>query len=245
MTRGVSDDDIDDAAERFTTAVTALTETELRELSRLPGWTRAHVVAHVVLNAEGFCCAAGAVRSGQPGLMYPDGVDARDRAISTLAASPREDLLVRLRAANSVFVDAWRSPIAGRCATATGTPTFDAATVPSRRLRELQVHLVDLGVEGVTELSWTEAFVEHDLPLQWPTVALRTTGAVAVIDELDRVWRSNGAAHEPARTDRRTLLAWLLDRARPNGLPGLSEWGNRSRWEHLAPEAPVGLNDRG
>ncbi|TAL11960.1 MAG: maleylpyruvate isomerase family mycothiol-dependent enzyme [Frankiales bacterium] len=65
---------------------------ELRAPSRLPGWTRAHVVAHLAGNARSHVrmldgCLAGQVRS-----QYEGGRAAREAAIGLLAADPVHEL---------------------------------------------------------------------------------------------------------------------------------------------------------
>ncbi len=229
-------DVVDAAAGVFQRAVEGLTEDALSEPSALPGWSRRHVIAHVALNADGFVTAAHRHRDGEPAYMYPGGAAARDREIGQLAAGPTPALFRWLDTARAEFSVAWSGEIAEYpCATAPGHPWFSSTTVLLRRLRELQVHLVDLGLDGVGPHVWEESFVVADLPLQWSTVAHRSAQPVCVIDELGRVWNSGPAtsATPTVRVDRRLLLAWVLDRATITDLPPLEPWMNRSRWEHL------------
>jgi maleylpyruvate isomerase len=67
--------------------------------------------------------------------------------------------------------------------------------LPLRRWREVDVHLVDLGI-GTTPADWPEALVDRVLP-----------GLVAGL---------------PGRVDGRALAAWLLDRG---DAPRLEPWG--------------------
>ena len=197
------------------------------------------MAAHVALNAEGFTTAAFAVRNGAAAFMYPAGINARERDIEALATARWTEIIDRLIAANQHFVQSWCSaPLTGMCATAPGHPWFPAASVPERRRRELQVHLVDLALPEFGVDRWSDSFVDGDLTLQWPTVEHRTDAAIAVEDETGSLWRS-GADSQTAPTitrTRRELLAWVLDRSTPPGLPPLAPWSNRSRWEHLATE---------
>lgn len=228
---------IDDATTGFVDVVASLAEAEFAAPSRLPGWTRGHVVAHVILNAEAFVGVASARRRGEVGLMYPHGIEGRQQDIEALSTASRSTLLARLETAARAFADAWDPPPPdGACASASGLPIFAASDVPLRRLREVQVHLVDLGVSGAGVERWTDTYVEHDLPVEWATVALRTGVPVAVVDEGGTVWesgRSAGARDDALPVvDRRQLLGWVLDRATVHGLPELLPWGDRSRWEH-------------
>ena len=62
---------------------------DLREPSRLPGWTRGHVVTHVARNAEGLCRLLRWARTGIETPMYPS-IQARDAAIEA-GAGRREE----------------------------------------------------------------------------------------------------------------------------------------------------------
>ena len=226
--------DVEAAADLFVRTAAGLSEEQLRSPSLLPGWSRAHVVAHVVLNAEGFVAVAETPADRQPALMYPGGIAERDRDIAALAAASADELLQRCRNANRLFTLAWSpGPLSRDCATAAGHPVFASGSVLQRRLRELQVHLIDLGVDGVGIDAWLPEFVDADLDLQWPTVAHRTSQRVAVDDEDGVRWETEPAPpQQPALVvPRRLLLAWVLDRAVIDGLPSLDSWSNRSKWE--------------
>ncbi len=228
--------DVELASDRFARVVECLSTAEFRAPSRLPGWTRSHVVAHVALNAEGFVAVAEALRAGRPAVMYLGGATARAASIEALADATPAVLLERLAMAREAFSSAWTPPPpTGRAATSEGDPTFSSASVPLRRLRELQVHLVDLGVRGVGVEQWSDAFIEADLPLQWATVRHRTTDVVVVDDEFGVRWSTHtgSGAADAARASRREILAWVLDRGRIAALPSLEPWSNRSKWEHV------------
>ncbi|WP_181410889.1 maleylpyruvate isomerase N-terminal domain-containing protein [Nocardioides humi] len=59
------------------------------------GWTRAHVLAHLALNAEGLAGVLRGFRDGSPVTMYPSD-EARDGDIDVLAAEPAGVVLDRL-----------------------------------------------------------------------------------------------------------------------------------------------------
>lgn len=225
------------AAEEFMRNISALTEGQIRAASLLPGWSHCHVIAHVALNAEGFVAVAGAPDDRRPALMYPGGTAQRDQDIAMLAQSTTGELLKRSRESNDSFIQAWcPAPSIRECATAEGHPVFSSSAVLSRRLRELQVHLLDLNIEGVGTDLWLPNFVDADLELQWPTVAQRTSEPVAVVDELGTRWETEPAATERTRqvVQRRDLLAWVVDRGEIEGMPRLEPWSNRSKWEFLS-----------
>ena len=102
-----------------------------------------------------------------------------------------------------------------------------------RRLREVEVHGTDTGLDALAPASWSDAYVDAELSQQWATVARRTTDAVGIIDELGARWTANASGDRFVELDRRTLLAWVLDRATPpapRGLPQLLSWGDPSSW---------------
>ncbi len=218
------------ASDRLVAAAERLHDEAIGQPSLLPNWTVGHVLSHVALNAEAFVRVAEDLRAGRLALMYPDGADGRNRAIESAAVRPAAVIAAHLRSSSSAFDEAWREPPpAGVAATAAGFPEFQAATVPLRRFREVEVHGADSGLSGFTPTAWSEPYVAADLPTQWATVAQRCEDALRVRDETGTMWEiGEGAAL--VEVDRRTLLAWLLDRASVSSLPDLVSWGDQSRW---------------
>jgi maleylpyruvate isomerase len=137
--------------------------------SGLPGWTRAHVVAHLALNAEAI---AGALRSlvadrddgdGGPRPMYPSD-EARDADIAELAGADPSELRDRLMAGTTVLDEAvtalpddvWET----RIERTPGGRQIRAGAFPGMRLRELEIHHVDLDA-GYSTSAWSPEFAEH------------------------------------------------------------------------------------
>ena len=212
----------------------ALEEGQWSRPSGLPGWTVAHVVAHLALNAEAFCRVASDCRESRLGVMYPGGPDARAADIERLAGSSPAELIDRLTSAVGGFTDAYTPMPAGEFAGAPDAPVADVAEVPLRRLREVEVHGADTGLGELAMATWSDAYVDADLPVQWDTLARRTRQSLRVVDEYGKRW-SIGDPVSEIRVDRRPLLAWALDRwpgpAVPDvALPDLVPWGDQSRW---------------
>ena len=94
-----------DAVQRATNAlhitVDGLTDKAWREPSLLPGWSRAHVVAHIVLNAEGLAAAVDSLRAERVLPMYPSDAE-RDADIEALAARPGDEIRERLFASSTI-----------------------------------------------------------------------------------------------------------------------------------------------
>lgn len=149
-----------EADQRLVRTVDGLDGEALAAASLLPGWTRAHVVAHLALNGEGLRAALEGLATGEPGPMYAS-PEARDADIAELSTAEPSELRGRLLASTSVFEQAvrelpedhWRS----RIERTPGGPTFAARSTVLMRLREVEVHHVDLGA-GYTYAEWEPAF---------------------------------------------------------------------------------------
>jgi maleylpyruvate isomerase len=157
-------DQLDDATDRLIRTVGSLSELDLRAPSLCPGWTRAHVVAHVARNAEGLANLLRGARTGTPTAAYAS-QEARDAAIEHGARQPHTVLLPELidsaglfrREAFAVPESAWDAPVR-----VLSGAEFPAAEVLVRRLVEVEVHHVDLGA-GYTWRDWPETFTQLDL----------------------------------------------------------------------------------
>lgn len=152
-----------DATNRLVRTVDGLDDDALGEPSGLPGWTRAHVVAHLALNAEGMARVLQAQTAGEPTTMY-DSDEARDGDIEALATAERAELRERFLAGTTLvsdavdhFPDEWWGETFDR--TPGGRPIRYAA-VPGMRLREVEIHHVDLAT-GFGPTGWSDAFAAH------------------------------------------------------------------------------------
>jgi maleylpyruvate isomerase len=127
-------------------AVDRLTDDELREPSGLPGWSRAHLVAHIARNAEALGRLAAWARTGVETPMYAS-PDQRNADIEESAGYPagrlREELASTAadlsKALGELDEAAWRSSL--RSAQGRSIP---ATEVPWMRVREVWLHTVDL-----------------------------------------------------------------------------------------------------
>ena len=75
-----------EATQRLVRTVDGLDDAALAAPSGLPDWTRAHVVAHLALNAEGLARVLTSRTEGRPTSMYRSD-EARDGDIDDLAAA--------------------------------------------------------------------------------------------------------------------------------------------------------------
>ncbi|GGV16349.1 maleylpyruvate isomerase [Streptomyces griseoflavus] len=203
------------ATERLLAAVGALDNAAVTQSSRLPGWTRGHVLAHLARNAD----ALVNVLEGRP--MYLSG-EARDADIERDAPRPLDVQLAdvresaeRLRAAGAVPAD-WSRTVELR-----NGVTDRAERVPFRRWIEVELHHVDLGI-GYELEDLSEEFTEREIGF----LAARFAGhpdvpstALATVD--GRTWTTGGgAAGDPVTVEGTAadLLGWLAGRRDGSGL---------------------------
>ncbi|MDN3351482.1 maleylpyruvate isomerase family mycothiol-dependent enzyme [Actinomadura sp. DC4] len=156
--------EIDAASERLTATAAKLTDRDLGEPSRLPGWTRGHVLAHLIRNTDSCWNLLEWARTGVEVPQYPSDA-ARDAGVETNAGRPIAELRAELRVAVERFAlqagtmpaSAWPVMIRARA----GWP-HPAWFVLNRRWRELEAHHLDLAF-GYTHTDWPRAYVEWEL----------------------------------------------------------------------------------
>ncbi len=218
-----------DASQRLVRTVDALGDDDWQAPSGLPGWTRAHVVAHLTLNAEGLAGALGGIGAGEPATMYTSDA-ARDSDIEELAGASPTELRDRLLASVTAFAEALAAVPADDWSTVVertpGGRTFVAADVASMRLREVEIHHADLA-STYTSADWTAAF---SVLLIESMLARADAHALLVASDLDRSWTIGDGG--PAVTGTAAALGWwLTGRGDAEGLtseggepPRMGEW---------------------
>jgi maleylpyruvate isomerase len=224
--------DIQEATHRLVRTVDEMTDDEYTAPSLLPGWSRAHVVAHLTLNAEALASALSGVELGRPVPMYTS-PEARDTDIAELVtASPRE-LRTRLLGATTEFAaavaavpeDAWGTQIERT----PGGPTFVAGAVPGMREREVEIHHADL-LLAYTPKAWPPEFCARLLEAMSKRKPAASFSVHAT--DLDRTWQCGEDARGPiVRGTAADLGWWLSGRGDGEGLssndgelPGIESW---------------------
>lgn len=198
------------ASQRLVRTVDALEDDAWSAPSLLPGWSRAHVVAHLALNAEALAGVLRGVVEGRQVPMYAS-QESRDADIEELAAAGPATMRDRLLAAVTGFhqalallppdshgVEVERVP---------GGPTFRAGAVPGLRLREVEVHHADLDC-GYSHRDWTRAFAASVLDVRSRVAKPSTGGCTAYAVDLDRQWTFGDADGGPTVSGPVTSLAW-------------------------------------
>ena len=203
--------------------VDAMDDMAMHGPSRLPGWTRGHVVSHLARNADGLVNLLSWARTGIEHPMYASGVDREadiEEGAHRLAQVQREDLRAAhqrfLAAADGLTSDDWAAKVTDRRGWA-----VVASFVPWARLTEIVVHLVDLNAgidfDRATELVGPQAepFIDYvvtryanrtDVPAVRLSVDLPTGG--------QRIWTlgESSPTHD-VHGQVSAMSAWLTGRS--------------------------------
>ncbi|MEU1467836.1 maleylpyruvate isomerase family mycothiol-dependent enzyme [Streptomyces sp. NPDC005761] len=198
-----------EATDRLLSATAKLDDAALAEPSRLPGWSRGHVVAHLSRNAD----ALVNVLRGRP--MYADS-ETRDRDIERDAPRPQAEQLADLATSAAAFMDAAAAPAdRSRVVTLRNGVTDSASRIPFRRRAEVELHHVDLGV-GYELEDLPDEFTAREIDFlaerfgQHPAVV-----STDLADGTGRTWTTGGGAEGGPVAVRGTasdLLGWLSGR---------------------------------
>jgi maleylpyruvate isomerase len=224
-------DEVDRATARLLTTAAALGGADaLAAPSLLPGWTRGHVLTHAARNADAMRNLLHWARTGEVTPAYPSR-EARAADIEAGATRPLDEQVADLRDSSARFAqaaadmpaEAWHVQLP------LDTGPQVAARVIWRRLREVEVHHLDLAA-GYEPSDWPESFAHRLLH-----------EVTAGLGGIDLSIRSTDLAHPlvlgaggpPIVTGPSAILAgWLTGRIAkpeltvdPTGpLPVLPEW---------------------
>lgn len=208
-----------DADRRLVRTVDGLTAEDLAVPSLLPGWTRAHVVAHLTLNAEALDRVLTARRTGDPRPMY-DSQEGRDADIEALARAEHAELRERLFAATTLFEQAYAAMTVGDAQAhferTPGGQTIRVGNAPLMRLREVEIHHADLGA-GYSHTDWPPEF---SAVLIESMTAFRDGPPFRVLArDLARTWQlGDGEGGPVVAGDAADLGWWLTGRGNGEGL---------------------------
>ena len=228
-------DELHRATQRLVRTVDAMTDEEYAVASGLPHWSRAHVVAHLALNAEGLAGALTGIVQGKAVAMYASQV-LRNNDIEVLAMAAPAELRERLLSSASRLAhalaplpeDAW----ATRIERTPGDPrTFTAYAVPGMRLREVEIHHCDLAL-AYSPADWPASFTARLLEAMVKRDAWAEPFTAAPTD-LDRTWQCGDVTDgSPTVSGAAADLGWwLTGRGDGDGLtsdkgdlPSIEEW---------------------
>lgn len=209
-----------------TAAASQLADADLAAPSGLPGWTRAHVLAHLARNGDALRNLLHWARTGIETPMYPV-PERRDPEIEETASLPPAELRAELDAS----IERLDTDVAGMTArdwdalvrTRQGRE-ITAAEVPWMRCREVWVHAVDLAAGADFEQIPVEVGVALLVDAcgfaatkpAAPGVRIRATDA-----DLVQVLGDGGENVEAPVAE---LLPWVLGRQPRPDWPALPAW---------------------
>ncbi|MEV4637142.1 maleylpyruvate isomerase family mycothiol-dependent enzyme [Actinoplanes sp. NPDC049548] len=205
--------DVEQATERLIRTAEELEPGAESAPSLLPGWTIGHVLTHVARNADSHTNLLTWARTGVETPQYPTPT-AREEGIEAGRGRPLAEQIADLRESHERFADAAAAMPAEAWAFHLPSTGRSAAFVPWARLREVEVHHVDLG-RGYTPEDWSDGFALR---------LLREIVGGAKEDAAALVLRPHGLDHPltvGAVTDAtpavvgptRSIAAWLAGRA--------------------------------
>ena len=192
-----------EAQARLLQRVAALTDEDIELRSLLPGWTVGHVLTHLARNADAHTRRLSGALNGRDVPKYASGQSQREAEIKEgarrSAAEIIRDLADSLLQLEEVFIQS----------SAAGWPNghfmggghYGAAGCPAHRLREVEMHHVDLGL-GYMPSDWPAEYVAWDLPVLLATVPERLA----------------------SMTEQREFMAWLAGRGSLHSRTRLSPW---------------------
>jgi maleylpyruvate isomerase len=200
---------------------------DLTAPSLLPGWTRAHVVAHLVGSCEALGNLLHWARTGVETPMYAS-VEVRAADIERRAALPAAELTAAattgserlLAAVDAMPAGAWDATVR----TIQGRPV-PASEVLWMRSRETWIHAVDLAAGAgfgdlpaeLTDALLTEIAARNDANDQCPGVTLAPS-------DRDRTWEFGPGDRQAVRGTAGELCGWMLGRPSTVDGPALPRW---------------------
>lgn len=173
--------------------------------SGLPGWTKGHVLAHLVNSGDGHAQIFDAAARGEVVAQYPHGVEGRAADIEAGATRPEAELRDALRRSIWQLEGKWAtSTWAGSGIAPTGA-VVPLTELPFLRMREVAIHHVDLDI-GVEFEDLADEYVRIELGrLEMRWAARQPMGMTAL--------PAAASALSPPRR-----LAWLTGRLAVDGL---------------------------
>lgn len=215
------------------TSIDGLTDTQAREASLLPDWTRGHVLTHIARNADAMVNLVTWARTGEETPMYPSR-EQRNADIEAGSSRSAVDLVDDVRSSHERMLaeieaapaESWSTPIRWGAHGRDGL----GADVPHLRRVEVQIHHIDLNLD-YTLAHLPEAFVEQLLTTVTRDYSAEADrpGMVLVANDDEGRWTIEPGGPEVSGPPP-SLLGWLLGRTDGVGLhsdqplPDIGTW---------------------
>jgi maleylpyruvate isomerase len=210
------------ATTRYLQALTVLDEESVRRPSLLPGWSRAHVVAHLSRNADAFTRVLDQVAAGEPASMYASS-EARDAAIAeTVDRLDFAGLVDDALASTARLTEALWACVGDPDTPYTRVPGADCSfplhTVGPRRRAEVEIHHSDLGT-GYEPSTWPPDFSSQMVRQRQDELA-QTGGPSMVLSstDVDGLWKFGDGQGPEIHGTVGDLAWWLVGRGGGQGL---------------------------
>lgn len=154
------------AHQRLLATVVTIDDATVGRPSRLPGWTIGHVLTHIARNADGHTRRLEGALNGSDVPRYPGGPAERDRDIQAGAARTARQLYDDIDESAKRLEATWERSVAAGWPNAQllATDHWPTTGSPVRRLREVEVHHVDLGL-AYEVTDWPDEYVAWELPV--------------------------------------------------------------------------------
>lgn len=222
------------AAHRRLEAVAGrLTDDAARRASLLDGWSVGHVLTHLARNADSHTAMVEAAGRNEVVAQYPGGAAQREGDIAEGQGRRAAELAADVERANERLERAWAGASEEAWATGLGLRSAGPATLAELvflRWREVEVHLVDLGLPDLGCPDWDGLDAAY-LDLEWSAVLAGLggrvpEGATLLLVPGDRPSRAFGRGEERAvvRAAPGRILGWLLGRGGEPAWPALRPW---------------------
>jgi maleylpyruvate isomerase len=196
-------------------AISPLSDEQMGTASRLPNWTRGHVATHIARNADAMVKVCTWAETSVETPMYGS-VAERDAGIELGAYRSAAEIVDDVAKSARRLVDAFESlsqraltSVVRRGAAARG-PAFLASDIPWMRLREVEIHLVDLDLSSTFAESPLD-FLTSLLLEEVPIFGERIQGLLLICNEGPRYQIGDG--EQVIAGSIGDITAWLLGRA--------------------------------
>lgn len=219
---------------RLLDVVGPLTDDQVRAPSRLPEWSRGHVLAHIagVGNAAARQLEV-AVADGEPLPYYDGGMAGRSAAIEAGAPASAAEHVAAIRAATARMAVVTADVTPDILDRVTGARGRSVQGVLELWWREVGVHLVDLDL-GVDLSSWDREFRDHLAAYLTARVPRGMALDLRATDADERRLLGDGPDVVVLSGTATALIGWLAGRThdgvtalrsgRPADLPELDPW---------------------
>ena len=220
------------ATDKLLATVSSLDDVAVAGPSLLPDWDRSMVVTHLAANADAYRRGVEAATRGEIGEVYPGGRPARNAEIEAGRARPALELERRLRRSCEALAEALTAAPDEVWSALALHPSGELKIGPGlviSRLREVEVHHVDLGCAYVPE-DWPFEWVVEEMDRAMLDLPRRLPAGIAVVlapTDTEQHWvAGSGDAVELSGTTAE-LFAWVTGRAVQVGgeeCPPLTAW---------------------